>query len=154
MLRLLFRLIVLGVVSVVRISLFYVYQWGGANAEGGRGTDASAEAGTGEVEGGGSRTLGGIFNQRIRDTGAEIAQGVATSAELALAEARLTAKITSKMALDDSIEVRRLNVDTNGTVVTVRGSVDTRAQRERALQLARETDGVTSVVDRIDVAGH
>jgi osmotically-inducible protein OsmY len=58
------------------------------------------------------------------------------------------------MALDDSIEVRRLNVDTNGTVVTVRGSVDTRAQRERALQLARETDGVTSVVDRIDVAGH
>jgi len=42
-------------------------------------------------------------------------------------------------------------VDTNGSVVTVRGVVDTPAQRERALQLARDTDGVTSVVDRVAV---
>jgi osmotically-inducible protein OsmY len=94
--------------------------------------------------------------ERLRDARAEVGEAIAGGADLAqakLAEARLTAKITSKMALDDTIEASRLDVDTHGTAVTVSGSVDTDAQRQRALQLARETEGVTSVVDRIAVNG-
>ena len=71
----------------------------------------------------------------------------------ALAETRLTAKIKSKMALDDTIDSSGIDVDTTGTVVTVRGSVATKAQRERVLQLARETAGVTSVLDQVKVKG-
>jgi osmotically-inducible protein OsmY len=95
-----------------------------------------------------------IERESLREAGAQIAGAVSSGAgkaDMALTDARLTAKITSKMALDDTISVRRLDVDTSGSVVTVRGVVDTTAQRERALQLARETDGVTSVVDRMAV---
>jgi hypothetical protein len=74
-------------------------------------------------------------------------------AEKALAEAALTAKIRSKMALDDTIDASAINVDTSGTTVIVNGSVTTEKQRQRVLQLARETAGVTSVVDRVKVAG-
>jgi osmotically-inducible protein OsmY len=35
--------------------------------------------------------------------------------------------------------------------VTLRGSVASGRERQRALQLARETEGVTSVVDRLEV---
>ena len=89
-----------------------------------------------------------------RETGAEIAERVAMGANEAqrlAASAALTAKIKSKMALDDNIEASRIDVDTSGSVVTLHGSVDSQAQRERALQLARETDGVTSVVDRMTI---
>ena len=52
------------------------------------------------------------------------------------------------MALDDTIDAVGVNVDTAGTVVTLRGTVANRkTQHQRVVQLARETAGVTSVVD-------
>jgi osmotically-inducible protein OsmY len=42
-------------------------------------------------------------------------------------------------------------VDTVGATVTLSGVVATEAQRQRALQLARETDGVKQVVDQLQV---
>ena len=91
---------------------------------------------------------------RARDAGAEIAEQVAVGANVAqrIAEsAALTAKIKSKMALDDSIKARDIDVDTAGGVVRLNGTVESQAQRERALQLARETDGVASVVDDLKI---
>lgn len=140
MCRLLFRLIVLALV-LGAVAFYFGYRWNGGL---GRAAGAGASAGIGRM----------IDSERVREAGAEIADtlaGGADQAEAALVEARLTAKIKSKMVLDDTIPAGRLNVDTSGTVVTVRGSVDTPAQHRRALQLARETDGVTSVVDRISV---
>jgi osmotically-inducible protein OsmY len=55
------------------------------------------------------------------------------------------------MALDDTVKALDVNVDTSGSTVTVTGVVDSAAQRERVLQLARETAGVTTVVDRLRV---
>jgi hyperosmotically inducible protein len=89
-----------------------------------------------------------------RETGAEIGAKVAEGANEAqrfAAEAAVTAKIKSKMALDDNIAAARIDVDTNGTVVTLRGTVESADERERALRLARETEGVTSVVDQLSV---
>ncbi|MBI3050425.1 MAG: BON domain-containing protein [Acidobacteria bacterium] len=57
------------------------------------------------------------------------------------------------MALDDLVRARNIDVDTSDGVVTLRGSVESAAERERAVQLARETDGVTSVTDQLTV-GH
>jgi osmotically-inducible protein OsmY len=53
------------------------------------------------------------------------------------------------MALDDSIKALAIDVDTVGTVVTLSGSVRSQAERARAVQLARETAGVTAVNDRL-----
>ena len=47
------------------------------------------------------------------------------------------------MALDDSVKARAINVTTHGTTVTLSGTVDSNAERDRAMALARETDGVT-----------
>lgn len=106
----------------------------------------------------GSATVGSspIDSERAREAGANIAGKVAAGAsraEQALAETGLTAKITAKMKLDDTIDVGEVDVTTKGTVVTLSGSVANRAQRQRVLQLARETSGVTSVVDKLETRG-
>lgn len=92
--------------------------------------------------------------EKARETGAAIGEAVATGAvkaQHALDEGALTAKIKSKMALDDTVKALSIDVDTAGTVVTLSGTVNSEAERTRALQLARETAGVTSVVDRLSV---
>jgi hypothetical protein len=74
---------------------------------------------------------------------------VATQVEEAVGESALTAKIKSKMVLDDYIQARTINVTTKGSVVTLTGSVRSAAERERAVRLAKETKGVTQVVDKL-----
>lgn len=68
-----------------------------------------------------------------------------------MGESGLTAKIKSKMALDDHVNANAINVDTSGSVVTLSGRVGSKAERDRALRLARDTLGVTRVVDRLQV---
>jgi osmotically-inducible protein OsmY len=87
---------------------------------------------------------------RARETGAEIGEKAAiaaTKVEETIDEAALTAKIKAKMALDDTVKARAINVTTHGTTVTLSGTVESTAERDRALALARETDGVTKVID-------
>jgi osmotically-inducible protein OsmY len=95
-----------------------------------------------------------VDTTKARETGAKIGETVATGvarAEEALDEGALTAKIKSKMALDDTVKALSIDVDTKGTVVTLSGTVHTEAERTKALQLARETNGVTAVTDRLVV---
>ena len=92
-----------------------------------------------------------VDTSKARETGAAIGQTIATGAEKAqhaLTEGSLTAKIKSKMALDDTVRAAAIDVDTNGSVVTLSGTIRSEAERAKAVQLARETKGVTSVVDR------
>ena len=49
------------------------------------------------------------------------------------------------------VSARAVNVDTSGSVVTLTGVVGSAAARERAVSLARDTQGVTRVVDRLQV---
>ena len=68
-----------------------------------------------------------------------------------MSESVLTGKIKSKMALDDHVKARAINVDTSGTVVTLSGHVASKDEHDRALRLARDTAGVTRVVDRLQI---
>jgi osmotically-inducible protein OsmY len=104
----------------------------------------------------GSRAVAttGVDTARAREIGAQVKERTSEAAQQtrrALNDGGLTAKIKAKMALDDAVKARDLDVDTSATVVTVSGTVRTNAERDRALRLARETDGVTKVVDRIQV---
>ena len=95
-----------------------------------------------------------VDTTRARATGAAIGEKVATGtveAEKALNEAALTAKIKAKMALDDTVKALSINVDTRGSVVTLTGTVHSQAERDKAVQLARETAGVTSVTDQLAI---
>lgn len=91
---------------------------------------------------------------KARETGAAIGEKVATGAaraEAALTEGSLTAKIKAKMALDDTVKALAIDVDTNGTVVTLTGTVHSETERAKAVQLARETEGVTAVNDKLAI---
>jgi hyperosmotically inducible periplasmic protein len=95
-----------------------------------------------------------VDREGIREAGSDIAAKIGAQADragAALAETRLTAKIRAKMTLDDTIDGSDIDVDTAGTVVTLRGSIPNQRDRQRVLQLARETEGVTSVVDRLEL---
>jgi hyperosmotically inducible protein len=71
-----------------------------------------------------------------------------------MSEGALTAKIKSKMALDDHVNARAINVDTSGSVVTMTGVVASADERDRAVRLARDTEGVTQVVERLHIRSH
>jgi hyperosmotically inducible protein len=97
-------------------------------------------------------TTPSIDTTRARETGAAIGEKVAEGAnraEHALEDGALTAKIKSKMALDDSVKALDISIDTNAGVVTLSGTVHSQAEKTRALQLTRETSGVKSVSDRL-----
>jgi hypothetical protein len=55
------------------------------------------------------------------------------------------------MAVDDTVRAYQVDVDTRNHVVTLSGHVNTSAAKERAIVLARQTDGVRDVIDRIVV---
>ena len=99
-------------------------------------------------------TTGAINTERARERGAELGEKAATAAAKAqetIEEAGITAKIKAKMALDDTIKARRIDVSTTGSTVTVSGTVGSPAEHDRAIALARETNGVTRVVDELHV---
>jgi osmotically-inducible protein OsmY len=99
-------------------------------------------------------TRGAIDTEKARERGAEIAEKSAVAAEKMkneLGEAALTGKIKAKMALDDTVRSRSIDVTTAGSVVTLSGAVRSAAERQRAVTLAKETEGVTRVVDDLTV---
>ena len=95
---------------------------------------------------------GPVDTSKAREAGAKVGEATAKAAneaQEALANGATTAKIKSKMVLDDLVKARNINVDTNGSVVTLTGVVGSEAERQRALQLAKQTEGVTSVIDHL-----
>jgi osmotically-inducible protein OsmY len=142
MFRALLRMILI-VIVVVAIGAFLVgYQWGDRNPV----ADERPVGTTGQRD--------DVDTDRARETGAKVGEKIAVganAAERALEDAALTAKIKSKLALDDQVEALRIDVDTTGDVVTLSGTVRSDAERERAVRLARETEGVRRVVDRLRV---
>jgi osmotically-inducible protein OsmY len=81
----------------------------------------------------------------------EKASEAATKLEAAMSDGAITAKIKSKMALDDYVNANAIAVDTSGRIVTLSGFVESGEERERAVRLARETKGVTQVIDRLEL---
>jgi len=65
----------------------------------------------------------------------------------------ITSAVKSKMAADDTVKASDINVDTHNHVVTLNGTVRSRAEKERAAMIARNTKGVNSVVDDLTVGG-
>ena len=139
MFRALLRLVVV-LVLVVAAAAFFLGWWG------------SNRAGGPDVSGPAVGTTGRVDTQKAKEIGAEVGAKTAEAANRAgtvLNEGTLTAKIKSKMALDDTVRAAAIDVDTSGGVVTLSGTIRSEAERTRAVQLARETEGVTSVTDRL-----
>lgn len=99
-------------------------------------------------------TAGSSHTERARERAAELGEkAAAASAKVqeTVTEAGITAKIKAKMALDDSVKARSIDVSTSGSVVTLSGTVRSVPEHDRAIALARETLGVSQVVDQLRV---
>ena len=99
-------------------------------------------------------TSGTIDMERARERGAEVGEKAARATAAVrdtVAEAALTSKIKAKMALDDYVRARSIDVSTSQSTVKLSGTVHSTAERDRAVKLARETAGDTSVIDHLDV---
>jgi hyperosmotically inducible periplasmic protein len=100
-------------------------------------------------------TTGTIDTEKARERGAEIGEKAAVAVEKVketVSEAQLTGKIKAKMALDDMVKARAVDVSTSGTTVTLTGTVSSQAEHDRAVALARETNGVSRVVDALRIS--
>jgi hyperosmotically inducible protein len=139
------RTLVLAVICVIGGYFLYQY-WNGSSPHG---LNVPAPA-TGVIDTEGAKRRGAELGEAAARASSKVQDATAKMRET-VGEAALTGKIKAKMALDDTIKARAIEVSTNGSVVIVSGTVASRAERDRALALARETAGVTKVVDHLTV---
>ena len=94
--------------------------------------------------------LGEKVGHEASKAGEKVSQE-ASKAGQHIEDAWITTKIQSKYFVNSDIKSRKIDVDTNNGVVTLNGAVGTPASREMAMNLARETDGVTKVVNNLKI---
>ena len=101
------------------------------------------------------RKLGSDAKQRAKELDHNIKDAVQPDRDHAaekLDNAALLAKVKARLASDIGVAtLSNVNVDTRGSVVTLRGTVASDGQRQAAERAASQVSGVTSVVNDLKV---
>lgn len=79
----------------------------------------------------------------------EKAENAADKAGNVLTDAAVTTAVKSKFLADTTVKGLNIDVDTKDGVVTLNGSVTSKAEADQAIALARETSGVKRVVNNL-----
>jgi hyperosmotically inducible periplasmic protein len=66
-------------------------------------------------------------------------------------DATITSKVNAQLASDSDLSALRIDVDTKDGVVTLTGPAPSADARQRAAEIARNVDGVTSVNNQLTV---
>ena len=77
-------------------------------------------------------------------------EGVSKTGE-EITDGWITSRVHQKFIGEDLLKDSDINVDTNNHIVTLRGRVLTAAARARAVEQAKEVEGVHSVVDHLTI---
>lgn len=80
------------------------------------------------------------------------AAGMVVTVACGQTDAGITTNVKTKLAADDTVKAYQVDVDTQSRVVTLTGSVENTAARDRAIMIARDTEGVRDVIDQIQVS--
>ena len=75
----------------------------------------------------------------------------AKSAGEAIGDAAITTEVKSKFLADTKVSGLKIDVDTKDGVVSLSGMVPTKAESDRAEQMARDSAGVKSVVNHLRI---
>ena len=97
-----------------------------------------------------AKTAGEKTKEGAQTVGAKTKEGASKTGE-AITDAWITTKIKTDFVGEDLLKGSDINVDTNGHVVTLKGTVKTAAGRDRAVVIAKKTDGVNRVVDQLTI---
>ena len=82
--------------------------------------------------------------ENVKDTTAKVKENVKDSV--------ITTKIKAEYAKDKKVSFRRIHVDTDDNgVVTLSGTARSKAEKEKAATIAKNTEGVSSVKNKIKV---
>jgi len=84
-------------------------------------------------------------------TATEKTKQVAKDVGATLTDAEITTAVKTKFLADSKVSALNINVDTNNHVVTLKGTVMSAAGRARAVQQAKEVEGVHRVIDRLTI---
>jgi osmotically-inducible protein OsmY len=96
-------------------------------------------------------TAGETAGQKLRRGGEDL-RAAGSEATVKLDRAAVIAKVKAKLASDVGLStVTRIEVDDSGQVVTLRGTVDSPEQKIQAERAVRQVDGVTRVVNDLEV---
>ena len=85
------------------------------------------------------------------ETARDTAAGAADRTKTAVTDAAITSGVKGKFLADTAVSGLKIDVDTRDGVVTLTGTVPTSAEADRATVLARETNGVTRVINNLQV---
>jgi osmotically-inducible protein OsmY len=87
----------------------------------------------------------------VHDMTADVAPAP-DAARASFSDAAITASVKTKLLADTSVGGLKIDVDTRDGVVTLTGKVKSQAERDQALRIARESDGVKTVDDKLTVS--
>lgn len=93
----------------------------------------------------------GRFEQGAASAEAAVQQGFAT-VRAKIDMLGTEGRVYGRLRWDKDLSASALTVQANGDVVTLSGTVPDEAARNKAVKLARETVGVSQVVDQISLA--
>ncbi|MCI0445494.1 BON domain-containing protein [bacterium] len=79
----------------------------------------------------------------------KVEQGAKQLGDMAL-DVSITAAIKAKMAADDTVKAD-IDVHTKNGIVTLSGTVSSKAEADRAIEIAKEAEGVKSVTSHLIV---
>jgi hyperosmotically inducible protein len=119
-------------------------------------TEDAAEA-TGDAVGTAAKKTGSAVGTAAEATKDAVVTGAKKTAEFVkdspekVDETWITSKIAGKINADDALENVDVDVKVNKNVVTISGDVPSTTLRDRVLSIARGTEGVARVVDRMTV---
>jgi hyperosmotically inducible protein len=117
----------------------------------------------------GTVQLGGfVESEQEKQAAGQVAQGVAgvqevrndlevrpqvasRSAGEVVDDGVVTARVKAALTADPTTKARQINVETRAGIVQLSGFVDNSQEKERAAQIARETSGVQSVRNDLEV---
>lgn len=97
-----------------------------------------------------ARTTGEKVQGGLEKATEATADALAKTGEIA-SDTWITAKLKAKLTTDDAVDGSDIEVTTRDNRVTLKGTVPSEAARAAALRIARETDGVKTVVDKLRV---
>lgn len=84
------------------------------------------------------------------NAGAKVEQAVDAGAAK-LSDASITTSINAGLAADPNLSALKINVDTMGGSVTLKGTAPSEAARTRATEIAQQKDGVRSVDNQLAI---
>jgi hyperosmotically inducible protein len=101
-----------------------------------------------------TKDAGGKVVDKTKDTGGAVAdktkEGASKTGE-AITDGWISTRIKTKFMGDEALRASDIKVDTNDHVVTLTGTVVSPAAHAKAIEMAKEVEGVKRVVDRMKI---